>query len=330
MGYNRQVYTQILREYEIIRDNQEKELELRKEEIYRKIPRIQEIDQELHTTGLTLTRRILQQKANEDNIVDEIKQKSIDLNMEKGELLATNNYSVDYLTIKFQCIKCKDTGYVDNSICQCFKQKLIERAYSQSNLSSILDTQNFDNFDFTYYSTNKKSKEHFSPRENMESIFETCFNFVKSFDKSEENLLLYGEPGLGKTFLSSCIAKDLLDQGKTVFYQTANNIFGLLEDYKFRRSEQIVTKDQIDRLFDVDLLIIDDLGTEFVNAYTSSTFFNILNTRLLNKQKTIINTNLDISELDNLYSNRVISRLIGHYITLKFFGEDIRKIKLTR
>ncbi len=330
MGYNRQVYAQILREYEIIRNNHEKDLEIRKEEIYRKIPRIQEIDQKLHTTGLTLTRQLLHHKVNEDNIINEIKQKSIDLNMEKGELLATNNYSVDYLTIKFQCIKCKDTGYVENSICQCFKQKLIEKAYSQSNLSSILDTQNFDNFDFTYYSTNKKAKEHFSPRENMESIFETCFNFVKSFDKSEENLLLYGEPGLGKTFLSSCIAKDLLDQGKTVFYQTANNIFGLLEDYKFRRSEQIVTKDQIDRLFDVDLLIIDDLGTEFVNAYTSSTFFNILNARLLNKQKTIINTNLDISELDNLYSNRVISRLIGHYITLKFFGEDIRKIKLTR
>jgi len=193
-----------------------------------------------------------------------------------------------------------------------------------------LDTQNFDNFDFSYYSDTIVESEGISPLTNIKSIFQTCFNFVQNFDKTDDNLLLYGGPGLGKTFLSSCIAKDLLDRGKTVFYQTAFKIFGLLEDYKFNRSEESATKTQVDRLFDVDLLIIDDLGTEFVNTYTSSAFFNILNSRLLDKRKTIISTNLNMEELVNLYSNRVVSRIIGHYIPLKFFGEDIRKLKMCR
>ena len=194
----------------------------------------------------------------------------------------------------------------------------------------MLDTQNFDNFDFSYYSDIVDPKENISPKRNMESIFQTCFNFVKNFDETDENLLLYGGPGLGKTFLSSCIAKDLLDKGKTVFYQTAFKIFGLLEDYKFNRSEESSVKTQVDRLFDVDLLIIDDLGAEFINTYTSSAFFNILNSRLLDKRKTIINTNLNMEELVNLYSNRVVSRLLGHYTPLKFFGEDIRKLKMCK
>ncbi|MDK2934829.1 MAG: replication protein DnaC [Clostridiales bacterium] len=330
MAYNKEIYTKIMREYETLQMEQQKELERRKTEIYRKIPRIEEIDRELYATGLNLTRQILMKTSNPEEIVEQMRQKNIDLNMEKGELLSLHGYPVDYLTIKYKCKKCKDTGYVNNTMCKCFEQKLIEAAYAQSNLAAILDTQNFDSFDFSYYSDTVDPNENISPRKNMESIFQTCFNFVKNFDHSDENLLLYGAPGLGKTFLSSCIAKDLLDKGKSVFYQTAFKIFGLLEDYKFNRSEELTTQQQINKLFDVDLLIIDDLGTEFVNTYTSSAFFNILNSRLMDKRKTIISTNLNMEDLVNLYSNRVVSRLLGHYTPLKFFGEDIRKQKICR
>jgi len=330
MAYDKQIYAQILREYDSIQNEHIKELERKKEEVYRKIPRIREIDEELSSTGLELTRKILNKTADTEDTIKTIKQKNNDLNTEKSKLLIANGFPADYLSIKYICSQCKDTGYVNNSICKCFEQKLIRAAYAQSNLASVLDTQNFDNFDFSYYSDIVDPKENISPKRNMESIFQTCFNFVKNFDETDENLLLYGGPGLGKTFLSSCIAKDLLDKGKTVFYQTAFKIFGLLEDYKFNRSEESSVKTQVDRLFDVDLLIIDDLGAEFINTYTSSAFFNILNSRLLDKRKTIINTNLNMEELVNLYSNRVVSRLLGHYTPLKFFGEDIRKLKMCK
>ncbi len=328
MAYNKQIYTQILREYENLRDEQVKNLEQKKEEIYKKIPRIREIDQELHTTGLTLTRNIIKKDADVNSTIEQIHQRNIDLNMEKGELLATHHYPVDYLTHKHKCNKCKDAGFITDTMCQCFKQKLIKAAYAQSNLDAVLDTQTFDNFDFSYYATILDEDENMSPKENMQHVFEQCILFVKHFDTTSQNLLLYGSTGLGKTFLSSCIAKDLLDGGKTVFYQTAFKIFSLLESYQFNRGDQSIMKEQIDRLFDIDLLIIDDLGTEFVNTYTHSAFFNILNSRLLDGRKTIINTNLNIEELTSLYTERVVSRILGNYVLLKFFGEDIRKTKM--
>ncbi|WHH57265.1 ATP-binding protein [Petroclostridium sp. X23] len=328
MAYDKQIYSQIIKSYEVLQDAQRAELEHKKQEIYNKIPRIQEIDRELYETGLSLTRQLFHNASQTDDIVEEIRQKNIDLNMEKGELLSINGYPVNYLTIKHKCKACKDSGYVNNQICRCFKQKLIDAAYAQSNMAAILDSQNFDNFDFSYYSTSIDSENGISPRQNIQDIFQKCIDFVNNFDKYDQNLLLYGGTGLGKTFLSSCIAKDLLDKGKTVFYQTAYKTFNLLEDYKFNRLDSSAGKRQVDRLFDVDLMIIDDLGSEFINTYTSSAFFNVLNTRLMDKRKTIISTNLNIKELTDLYSERVVSRLLGHYLPLKFFGEDIRQIKM--
>ncbi|MGE4284613.1 MAG: ATP-binding protein [Clostridia bacterium] len=330
MAYDKQVYSQIIKSYEALQDKQKAELEHKKGEIYKEIPRIEEIDRQLYETGLSLVRQLFQHSSETEDIIEQIRQKNIDLNMEKGELLSVHGYPADYLTIRYKCKTCKDTGYENNQLCSCFRQKLIEAAYAQSNLAAILDTQNFDNFDFSYYTTSTDSESKISPRQNMQDIFQKCIDFVTNFDKSDQNLLLYGGTGLGKTFLSSCVAKDLLDKGKTVFYQTAYKTFGLLEDYKFNKSDSLADKHQIDKLFDVDLMIIDDLGSEFINTYTSSVFFNILNTRLMDKRKTIINTNLNIEELTELYSERVISRLLGHYLPLKFFGEDIRQSRMYR
>ena len=326
--YRKQLYQQISREYQNIIDTKKAEIENRKLEVYKKIPRIKEIDRELYNTGLTLAREVLKKGSNAKKIIKKLKERNLDLNAEKGELLSVNGYPVDYLTLKYTCKACKDTGYINNSMCKCFKQKLINAAYAQSNLSTILDRQNFDTFDFTYYSTEINEKEKISPRENMQAILNTCLDFVNNFDHLNQNLLLYGEIGLGKTFLSSCIAKELLDKGKTVFYQTSYKILNILEDYKFNRSNDPAIKEQTNKLFEVDLLIIDDLGTEYISTYTSSAFFDILNTRLLQNKKTIINTNLSINELADLYTERVVSRLLGHYTPLKFFGEDIRKQKL--
>lgn len=324
----RQIYSRIQREYNELQERNKKELEQKREEIYAKIPRIKEIDQELNTSAIALTRKILDKSFSTEDIIEKMHQKNIDLQMEKGELLATNNYAVDYLTIKFCCKKCNDTGYINDSVCSCYKQKLIKIAYAQSNLGELLHYQCFDNFDFSYYSSSVVPSEGISPQQNIQNIFQHCLNFVKDFDCLNQSLLLYGETGLGKTFISSCIAKDLLDNGKTVFYQSSNKIFEILENYKFNREQGEVSNELIGLIFEVDLLIVDDLGTEFITSFTSSAFFDIINTRLMNNLSTIINTNLNIQELTNLYSDRIISRIIGNYRLLKFFGDDIRELKL--
>jgi|LSQX01.3.fsa_nt_gb DNA replication protein DnaC len=330
MTYHKQLYKQIALEYQNRIDAKKTELENRKREAYKKIPRIREIDGELYHTGLKLTKEVIKKSSNIDKVIKNLKSRNLDLNAEKGELLSVNGFPVDYLTIKYDCKACKDTGHINATMCKCFKQRLIKAAYAQSNLSVLLEKQNFDTFDFSYYSSEINKKEGMSPKENIQNILNICLDFVNHFEEAGGNMLLYGEIGLGKTFLSSCIAKELLDQGKTVFYQTAYKILNILEDYKFHRSSDPTITEQADKLFEVDLLIIDDLGTEYINTYTSSAFFDILNTRILNNKKIIINTNLNINEIADLYTERVVSRLFGHFTQLKFFGEDIRKQKMLK
>lgn len=319
------IFSNILKEYEKIRDTALLELETRKLDIYEKIPRIQEIDDKINNISLEITKTILSRSNEAQDLIHELEQKVMDLKIEKGELLASHNYPTDYLTIRYKCKTCHDTGFVKNQRCNCLKQKLINHYYNQSNLSSILKDENFDTFNFKCYSDIVDREKGISPKENMQSIYKTCLNFANRFDTSFENLLFTGPTGLGKTFLSSCIAKELLDKGKTVFYQTAFHVFNILEEYKFNKDKTAEAKEKVDLLFDVDLLIIDDLGTEFINSYTSSEFFNILNTRLLEKKKTLISTNLGMNELFNTYSARVTSRIWGQYKVLEFFGDDIRK-----
>lgn len=315
----------ILKEYEILRNTAEQDLNNKKEHIYSIIPRIKEIDSSLSMLGIAFSKSILNSPQKSEELTEELHQKVRDLKAEKVELLVANNFTQDYLTLKYTCPVCKDTGFVDSQKCKCLKQKLINYAYDKSNLSNLLSEQNFDTFDFEYYSNTPLDKVGIPPRKNMQDIYKTCLSFVNNFDAINDNLLFTGPTGLGKTFLSSCIAKDLLDKGKTVFYQTAFKTFDILEEYKFSKDKDSFNKEKVNMLFDCDLLIIDDLGTEFINSYTSSEFFNILNSRLLDKKKTIISTNLSLEELFEVYSARVVSRLIGHYKVLKFFGEDIRK-----
>lgn len=165
-----------------------------------------------------------------------------------------------------------------------------------------------------------------SPRKNILSILEICKDFVNGFDSKEENLLFYGSPGLGKTFLSSSVANALLNKGKTVLYQSAGQVFTLLDDIRFGRNTDNTAQYIASRLLTSDLLIIDDLGTEFITTMTEAEFFRIVNTRILNKKSTIISTNLKLNEISRQYSDRILSRLLGHYNHLHFYGEDIRSM----
>lgn len=238
---------------------------------------------------------------------------------------------------KYDCNLCNDTGYITENyktqMCQCLKQQLYNIEYNKSNISN-LENHKFENFLSTVYSTDVdkvKYNSDISPRENIEIIKKISQKFIKNFDDSnEKNLLFTGNTGLGKTFLSGCIANELLKKGKNVLYQTAPVMLDTIIDYRFGKTDNSI----YNNLLDVDLLIIDDLGTECMNNMKFTELFTVLNTRLLNSNnkvtKTIISTNLNIQNLFKNYDERIVSRLIGNYNICRFFGDDIRFMKVKK
>lgn len=314
---------EVLKEYESLQEQAQREQVKRKNEIYMRFPRIKEIDETIQKIGFDIATSIFK-GIDVKSYIEEQKRRITDLKMEKGELLALNSFPIDYMDIRYKCQKCSDTGYIGSEKCSCFKQRLVDKYYQQSNLKDILRFENFDNFDLSFYSEDIYPNENMSPRRNMEGILYGCINYVKSFDGEYNNLFFYGGSGLGKTFLSNCIAKDLLDKGKVVIYQTASNLIELLRQIRF---DNDASRDEIEDFIECDFLIIDDLGAEPNNLYSQSDLFNIINSRLLAKKRMLISTNYSIAELAKNYPERVTSRLLGQFTPYKFFGEDIRVIK---
>lgn len=319
----------LLNEYERKRIQEENNLEYRKNKLYDSYPRLQEIDKELSSLAISSTKELI--KKNNKDIITNLNNCINNLKKEKKELLFSICKDYDYLTPNYECTLCKDTGYITNNyetkMCNCLKQKLFNLEYNKSNFTN-LEKQNFSTFDSTVYSDIvdiTKFGCDKSPRENIEVIKQICINFINNFDNlDEKNLLFTGNTGLGKTFLSSCIANEVLKQQKTVLYQTAPIMLDSIIDYRFGKNPNNI----YNNILDVDLLIIDDLGTECMNNMKFTELFNIINTRLLNQNnkptKTIISTNLSIQNLFNSYDERIVSRFVGYYNICRFFGEDLR------
>lgn len=316
-----------LRRYEKLRDNAKFDQLARQNEVYEKIPRVKEIDLEISKTGFLISKAVLNDPDSYQEKLLEIKEVMDKLKQEKAVLMTENNIPFDYLDIAYSCEKCKDKGFLnDGNKCSCLKQLLIRKAYNMSNLDNLLEKENFRNFNIEIFSTEPFEDEKLTPRENILEILQVCEGFCGNFnEKNEENLLLYGTTGLGKTFMSNCIAKSLLDQGKIVIYQTAFNILDIISKHKFNPNYNDKANDmEYNLLFEADLLIIDDLGTELTNSFTNTEIFNIVNSRLIKGQKTIISTNLSPMEIANVYTDRIFSRLFSQFTPLKFFGPDLR------
>ena len=313
----------IMKEYELLRDKHKKELDQRKTVLYSKIPRLHKIEEELVKLSIDITKAILSNSGNQQELLDILHKKQMDLKMERVELLSENKYPRDYLEMRYHCKSCKDTGYVDTKKCACLIQKEIEQLYKQSNMSSSFKKENFDMFRLDYYS-NDAEEGKVSPRENMKNIYMTCINYVRNFDAHEKNLFFIGKPGLGKTFLCNSIAKDLLDAGRSVIYQSAPDLIDAIRKYKFNFDKEDENAPYLEELHTCDLLIIDDLGTELSTQFSNLAIYNILNRRLLNNKKIIISTNLNTDELMGTYSERIYSRILGNFSMYKFFGDDIR------
>ncbi|OPJ62283.1 ATP-binding protein [Clostridium oryzae] len=312
----------IMRIYENIRNDEKTALEKRKEEIQQKVPEVIAIDNNIRKLCLELAISSMKQVENRDELLKQLRNKITDMRVKKSELLVANGYTQDYLNLRYKCPACKDTGYIGSSKCSCYRQKLVKLYYKNSELSEMLMDNNFDNFNIEFYSTRRAGEEPESPRRNMEKIVSKSINFIKNFSSSSENLLFYGSSGTGKTFLSHCIAKDLLDKGFFVVYRTAEELMQNLRSIRFENNDAIQ-----DLLVSCDLLIIDDLGTEQISEFSKTELFNILNKRLLKKSKILVSTNYSLKELLSIYSERITSRLFGNFSLCKFYGDDIRVTK---
>jgi len=332
-------FKEIMRTYEADRDRAATLLRERRAEVYKCVPRVREIDERLKESGVNSAKQLLFQPVeNHKALLESLREHHNELKAEKWQLLHENGVPEDYFTDIYRCNLCADTGYVQANNnnhektvsaerCNCLKQKIIDKYYDLSNLRGLLAEENFDTFDFRYYSDEAMQDESVSPRRNMQIIFQTSMNFVLNFGNIFQNLLFYGSTGMGKTFLCNCIAKDLLDKGRTVLYVTAPQIFKVIEDYRFHRDSLEEPNETVDAVTDVDLLILDDLGTEFDTVVTSAALFNIINQRILARKPTVVSTNLQPSELEVHYSDRIVSRFLGHYKLTEFYGEDIRAMK---
>ena len=322
MAISNEQYDAIMHKYEIRKNKNSAILEKRKSEVEEKIPRIGEIDKEIANISIETTKRMIDGDSNAHrNLLEEIEV----LSNEKIMLLEKNGYKADYLLPVYTCKDCKDTGYIGREKCHCLKQEIINLLYDQSNLKNILHKENFDNFRFDYYSSEIYDENlDKNALENIEEVVDFCHRYIKSFDSECKNIFFYGNTGVGKTFLTNCIAKELIEKGKLVVYLSAIRLFELLADQNFNTKKFENVNDLVSRLFDCDLLIIDDLGTEFVNSFTVSALFNCINERMINSKSTIISSNLGLKEISNKYEERISSRIFGNYELLKIFGEDIR------
>lgn len=320
----------LLQEYEQKRIRANLLLEDRKKELYLKYPKFADIDKEINLLSIKKINLIL--SANSTEIAD-IDAKINNLKEQKNKLFNEYNISDDFLKPIYECNICADTGYINNNnktiMCNCLKQKLFNLQYNKCNIGN-LESENFSTFSLDYYSDEVNPEKYgipISPRENVKRIKDLSINFINNFDNpKQKNLLFTGDTGLGKTFLCNCIAYELLKQGKTVLYQTAPVMIDSIINYRFSKTPS--NSNIIDHILNVDLLIIDDLGTETLNTMKLTELFTIINSRILNQNnkitKTIISTNLSLRDLFSIYNERIGSRFVGHYDIFKFVGDDIR------
>ncbi len=321
-------YNSILREYDARRLKSHREAMARREELYQKIPRLKELDNAIAHGSIQSAKLSL---SGNPEALSSLREKNAALSAEKKALLVAHGYPEDYLKPKYLCPDCSDTGFIDREKCHCFQQAIVDLLYSQVNVRQAIGRENFDSFSYSYYSDDYiEESVKMTPQENIRYVVARAKEFIANFDTDPGNLLIYGNTGVGKTFLTNCIARELIFTGHTVIYLTAFELFDILERRKFARAqteqeeEYSEAANQFAHIHDCDLLIIDDLGTELNNTFISSQLYQCINERLLGRNATIISTNLSFEQLKNNYSERIFSRITGNYTFLKIIGEDIR------
>lgn len=329
MAQDAKIMAAALRRYQADQDARKKEWENRVQTLFRRLPRLALIEQALQGTAAKIILSAFNEE-DPDRALAELERENLALQRERAELLVGAGYPYDYLDEKPACPICQDEGFLpDGGACRCLMAYYARE--QNRRLSRLLDlgSQSFDTFSFDWYSNQIWDQFGCSPLENMEMIREICGNYAHTFGPQSGNMLFTGAPGLGKTFLSACIAREVSDLGFSVVYDTAAHIFQRFECEKFGRESALEENawEDVGRYLHCDLLIMDDLGTEMRTDFVQATFYRIVNDRLLHRRKTVLSTNLEFEDIARRYGDAVLSRLRGEYQLLRFFGEDIRVLK---
>lgn len=321
MGLNNNQYQTIMRGYDNIQLKNRHIANHRKEEVYQEIPRIEEIDREIADISIAQAKKLIE---GDSNALVELKKSLTSLSDEKLELLKSNHFPENYLQPIYDCPDCKDTGYKPNGEkCHCFIQASIDLLYTQSNIRDILEEENFNTFSYDYFSDEVDPRTGNSPRDVITKAVEISKDFIRKFSYEYQNILLCGNTGTGKTFLTNCIAKEILESSYSVLYFSATQLFEQLGKATFSKNAENNSTIQAD-ITECDLLIIDDLGTELTNAFVATALFTCLNERHLRKKSTIISTNLSLTDIRDKYSERISSRITLDYQIVRLQGDDIR------
>ncbi|MBO5897591.1 MAG: ATP-binding protein [Clostridia bacterium] len=334
MGYQQDNFRRIRQEYETKYQRAHDEADRRRAEVESLIPAVAVLHRQMAAVGPEIMRISLEAKTEEDRkaAVAALKQRHGEMRAERDALLLANGYPTDYADVRYECDQCSDSGYLDDGrMCRCMKSKLVCANYEMSGLGSLLSSQSFDNYSLDYYRNDEKTYR------TMQAVLQAMKQYAAAFspDRIDElpaggNLLLVGGTGLGKTHLSTAVAKSLLDRGYDVLYTGAIGLVASFENARFGSSVGLSDTEDLHRFYDCDLLIIDDLGTEVVNQFTVSSLYNVINTRLNLRRPTIISTNLMQDELRHRYWDRITSRLFGEFRILLFLGTDVRAQKVRR
>lgn len=324
MSYSNTAFERAETEINARRVRAESDNARRVEDIERKIPEIKELNNQLSSTSLDIARLILRKEGNFQENLEKIKQNNLFCQQNIADILKAHGYPEDYLKIKYTCPICSDKGYVNGSRCSCFNELLNRYAIDELNVNSALKLCSFDSFSLEYY-RGKTDGSGIDCYGKMADILSYCKRYVSTFSASSPSIFMIGKTGLGKTHLSLSIAKGVSEQGFMVAYGSILNYLRTIEAEHFGRAEE--NKDTLQLLLNADLLILDDLGSEFDTSFYASTIYNIINTRINTGLPTIINSNLSSAELQNKYNDRIISRILGMYDILRFVGDDIRQIK---
>ena len=316
MALTNSQYNAIMKTYEEKQLAGRRALDKRLSFVNKTIPEYRELSSQISSLSLEQAAKLLD---GDESALTELKESIALLRNQKEQLLISAGLSPDYLELTYVCPDCKDTGYIGNEKCHCFKQQIISLLYQQSNIRDMLSENNFSTLSYDFYEG--EDLLHF------QNAVKTCRDFIDCFNSGYHNLFFYGTVGTGKSFLSGCVAKELMDQGHSVIYFSSTGLFEKLSQISFDYNAKDELADLYEDLYSCDLLIIDDLGTELTNNFSSSQFFSCLNERILRKKSIIISTNLSLQELRDRYSDRIFSRITSNFKLCKITGPDIRMYK---
>lgn len=325
MGFNKENYVKIRSEFETKNLQAKEAAERRARALHEQHPQLKEIDSLLSQTGFSILRESTKGSVGLEERLAALRDTNRMLLEARASYLESIGLPKDYTSVKYECDKCSDTGFVGVNMCECMRRALIMAGYESSGIGKLIKTQSFESFDLNYYNDTVEN------RKTMERVVETCKSFADDFSaENGESMLFVGPTGLGKTHLSTSIAKTVIERGFDVVYDTAQNIISDFEYERFVRGYQDNSEVRTLKYFDCDLLIIDDVGTEMSNQFTVACLYNIINTRINNSKSMLISTNLSQKDILERFGERITSRLFGEFVALRFVGKDVRLQKAIR